>query len=65
MASHGDSPRYLGFYLQYLLKRNEVIEADLWLPRLVKVAPQELATLCCSPKCDFGKALPGPDRCHR
>jgi tetratricopeptide (TPR) repeat protein len=45
MASHGDSPRYLTFYVQYLVGRNETTEADLWIPKLAEVAPNEQSTL--------------------
>ena len=45
MAAHGDKPRYLKYYVQFLINRGEIGEAELWLDKLVKAAPREFATL--------------------
>lgn len=44
IAKDGDNPRYLTYYIQFLLSRNEVGEAALWLPNLQKNAPKDFAT---------------------
>lgn len=53
MASQGDDPRYLKFYIQFLINRKEISEAELWLAKLQKVAPQEFYTLALTTEIQF------------
>src|SRR5260221_9150787 len=52
-SAGGDNARYLTFYLQFLLKHEDVGEAELWLPRLVSLAPGEVNTLWLSAEIHF------------
>jgi Flp pilus assembly protein TadD len=55
MASHGDDPRYLTFYIRLLLSRNEIREAELWFDRLPKIAAREIATLALATEIQFAR----------
>ena len=44
LAAHADKPLYVAGYVQSLLRRNEVQEAELWLERLVDIAPNGWST---------------------
>ncbi len=45
MAAHGDKPLYLRTYVEFLIDRKELSDAELWLDKLVKAAPREIDTL--------------------
>lgn len=53
MVISGENPRYLAFYVRFLLDRNELVDAELWLPRLVAVTPHESTTLRLSVELQF------------
>ncbi len=53
MAANGENPRYLAYYLQFLLAQNAVVEADMWLPKLVSVTPHAPNTLRLSAEIQF------------
>lgn len=45
LAKHSSEPRYVAAYIEILLDRAETSEAELWVERLKKIAPTELATI--------------------
>ena len=45
LASHGGEPQYVAAYAEFLLARNEIQEAELWLPQLEKIAPDRYSTI--------------------
>jgi tetratricopeptide (TPR) repeat protein len=53
MAAQGDEPRYIAYYIQFLMTRNEIGEAELWLNRLAKIAPQGFTTLVLGTEIQF------------
>ena len=55
MASHGDNLRYLTYYVQFLVSRKEIGEAELWLSQLVKLAPLEITTLAMTTEVEFAR----------
>jgi tetratricopeptide (TPR) repeat protein len=44
LASHGNEPQYVSAYVEFLLQRNEIQEAELWLAQLEKIAPDRFST---------------------
>jgi tetratricopeptide (TPR) repeat protein len=44
LASHGDRPGYVASYVEALLDRKEISEAELWLKRLEELSPGSLDT---------------------
>lgn len=48
MASHGDKPRFVTRFVQFLLGRNELADAELWTRRLESLAPHEFPTFALS-----------------
>jgi Tfp pilus assembly protein PilF len=53
MTLEGDNPRYLTYYVQFLISRGEFGAAELWLSRLVKSAPLEFTTLTLTTELEF------------
>ena len=44
LASHGDQPQFVASYVEALLGRKEISDAELWLRKLEKLSPGSLAT---------------------
>src|SRR5262249_44813249 len=45
VTASGDDPRYLTFYIRFLLTQKQVSEAEAWFGQLEKKFPQEINTL--------------------
>jgi len=45
LAARGDDPRYLRAYVAFLLDQSQLSEAEAWLGRLEKLAPEAFSTL--------------------
>jgi tetratricopeptide (TPR) repeat protein len=45
LTTGGDDSRYVSFYVRFLLQQKELTEADVWVGRLAKQAPQEFNTI--------------------
>jgi len=45
LASHGNEPQYVGAYVEMLLARKEIQEAELWMRRLRSIAADGFATV--------------------
>lgn len=44
LASHGTNPRYLVTYIGWLLQRDELADAEIWLSRLERIVPEQFVT---------------------
>jgi tetratricopeptide (TPR) repeat protein len=45
VATHGNEPRYLAFYVSQLLRRDEVVNVEPYLARLESLAPNQFITI--------------------
>jgi len=57
LASRGDEVRYIAAYLQLILQSGETMEAEPWLKKLQKLAPNDLVTVDFQAQLLFAKRL--------